>query len=331
MRQLRKPNRDQEITPELLDPIVENLRKLSNLSGRGCTVHELPNGIAIDVPKPNEPRRGRLMEPLYGCGQALAVEICVDIQGNQTDGQQFTVTDPLNKVDGELLAVPDEESYLYLPAGTCFDSHHRSDSNSWEFDAAGNCCVEVSGEESSEASKESEESEESERSEHSEESQESAESQASQESQISQASEESEGSKAAIVPAKWSPSGYAALFITEMPEVRFEDIMVVDFPPGDPEIELSDPSRLFSIDPKYLDTIVSGSAEVCGIAPDLPVAVGAKVEGADVRVRVASIESVRIVLRLTGIRKGFAGVRLPPKTRKQFLANERFIKKAYHG
>jgi len=35
------------------------------------------------------------------------------------------------------------------------------------------------------------------------------------------------------------------------------------------------------------------------------------------------------VLRLTGIRRGFAGKRFPRRTREQFLANEAFINSAY--
>ena len=66
------------------------------------------------------------------------------------------------------------------------------------------------------------------------------------------------------------------------------------------------------------------------IVPELPILVGATVEGSDVRIRVAGKEASRIVLRLTGIRKGFKGVRLPAKTREEFLKNERFIRKV-HG
>jgi len=119
------------------------------------------------------------------------------------------------------------------------------------------------------------------------------------------------------------------MFITEMPEVRFEDIMVIDWDAQNGP-ELCDPSRLFVIDPKYLDTCVDGTVQVCGIAPDMPVAVGAAVEGGNVRVRVQGSESARVVLRLTAIRKGFQGVRLPTKTRAEFVKNERFIRKV-HG
>ena len=50
MRVLRKPEFDRDITPEALAPLYDNVRKLSNLSGTGCTINELPAGISIDVP-----------------------------------------------------------------------------------------------------------------------------------------------------------------------------------------------------------------------------------------------------------------------------------------
>jgi hypothetical protein len=50
MRTLRIPTSREEITPQLLADLIANLRKVCNLSGTGCTVNELPNGISIDVP-----------------------------------------------------------------------------------------------------------------------------------------------------------------------------------------------------------------------------------------------------------------------------------------
>jgi len=40
---------------------------------------------------------------------------------------------------------------------------------------------------------------------------------------------------------------------------------------------------------------------------------------------------VNVCIRLTGIRKGFAGLRFPDRTREQFLANEKHIRSAYPG
>ena len=54
MHTLRNPISRDDITPEFLRPFIANLRKLCNLSGTGCTVNELPNGLSIDVPAPAE-------------------------------------------------------------------------------------------------------------------------------------------------------------------------------------------------------------------------------------------------------------------------------------
>jgi hypothetical protein len=64
----------------------------------------------------------------------------------------------------------------------------------------------------------------------------------------------------------------------------------------------------------------------------MPVLVGAVVEGSKVRVRIAQADphqAVQVVIRLTGIRKGFRELRFPDRTKAQFEANERFIKRAY--
>lgn len=125
-----------------------------------------------------------------------------------------------------------------------------------------------------------------------------------------------------MVPASWSKGGYTALFVEEAPEVRFDDVMTVHTGAAD---------ALFMVDPKFLEVCEPGSLEVCGTASDLPVMVGAKVEGENVRVRVKGNDEgaeVRVVIRLTGIRRGFAGLRFPDRTAEEFEANERFLKMA---
>ncbi len=127
----------------------------------------------------------------------------------------------------------------------------------------------------------------------------------------------------AIVPASWSKTGYVALFIHEMPEVRFDDVMVMTVPRE---------GQWVSVDPRFLEVCERGTIEVCGISSDKPVVVGARVHTD--RLRIAFAEqapqyAVRLVIRLTGIRRGFAGKRFPERTREQFEANERFINSAY--
>jgi hypothetical protein len=97
------------------------------------------------------------------------------------------------------------------------------------------------------------------------------------------------------------------------------------------------PDATFPIDARFGEVCELGSIEVCGCVPDLPVLIGASVEPRRpdaleaVRVRIAGAQQwpVRVVIRLTGIRKGFAGHRFPSRTRNQFEANERFIRSAY--
>ncbi len=49
MRTIRNPRTLDEITPELIGAMADNLRKATNLSGTGCTISELPAGISIQV------------------------------------------------------------------------------------------------------------------------------------------------------------------------------------------------------------------------------------------------------------------------------------------
>lgn len=87
------------------------------------------------------------------------------------------------------------------------------------------------------------------------------------------------------------------------------------------------------IDPKFVEVCEKDSIEVCAAQPDRPLMVGARVKGSHVHMTLSeeSQTPVRIVLRLTAIRRGFAGVRFPNRTREQFEANERFLQSAYPG
>jgi hypothetical protein len=128
------------------------------------------------------------------------------------------------------------------------------------------------------------------------------------------------------VPASWSPTGYTALFIHEMPEVRFDDVLTAT---------VVDDETWLPIDPRFLEVCEVGTVQVCGCVPDLPIPVGAVIENDQVRIRTSSLEShassLHVVIRLTGIRKGFGSQRFPNRTEEQFLANEAFIRSAYPG
>ena len=69
--------------------------------------------------------------------------------------------------------------------------------------------------------------------------------------------------------------------------------------------------------------------EVCGTSSDRPIAVGAKVAGSDLLITLGTARPTRVIVRLTGLRRGFANARFPDRTRAQFEANERFLRSAY--
>jgi hypothetical protein len=126
----------------------------------------------------------------------------------------------------------------------------------------------------------------------------------------------------AIVPASWTPGGYTALFTLESPEVLFEDVLLTRIPQK---------AATLKIDPRFVEVCEPRSIVVSGCVPDVPAVVGASVEGGLVRVRFAveDDQEVKLVLRLTGVRRGFAGLRFPNRSRRQFEANEAFIHRAY--
>jgi len=127
----------------------------------------------------------------------------------------------------------------------------------------------------------------------------------------------------AIVPASWTPGGYTALFIEESPEVRFDDVI---------EVTVPQEYCCIPIDPRFIEVCEKGSIRVCGCVPDKPVLVGASVEDGSIAVQFDKRRpktQVRLVLRITGIRRGFAGMRFPSRSRRQFVANEKFINSAY--
>lgn len=127
----------------------------------------------------------------------------------------------------------------------------------------------------------------------------------------------------AIVPVSFSKTGYAALFIHEMPEVRFDDILVAHVKQRESRV---------NIDPRFIEVCDEGTIEVVSLVCDKPVVAGARVEGPEVVItfdKKNARNDVRVTMRLSGIRRGFVGKRFPARTRRQFLANERFINSAY--
>lgn len=128
----------------------------------------------------------------------------------------------------------------------------------------------------------------------------------------------------AIVPASWTPGGYAALFVEESPEVVFHDTML---------ITMTGSETTIAIDPHFVEVCEPGTIRVSGAVPDEPVMVGAKtINGNTVRIKLGhACDGLQLVVTLTAIRKGFMGKRFPSRTFEQFQSNERFIQSAYPG
>jgi hypothetical protein len=130
------------------------------------------------------------------------------------------------------------------------------------------------------------------------------------------------GKSTAIVPASWTKTGFTALFVEESPEVNFNDRLI---------IIVRQAETLVPIDPHLIEVCAKDSIE-CLCQSDEAVCVGAIVVDGHVRLRVpaASTENpIRVVIRLLGIRRGFADLRFPDRTREQFESNERFLQSAY--
>ena len=271
-------------------------------------------------------QRFKLRDNLFECDSAEA-----QIMGRTgylyttlADYEPDVVSDTLGAVAQSPLAIRDSQTgKLYIPAGKCLNARYaHGPGDFWEAIDFSECtCSQSSSPSSGSSSGPSSGSGSSSVSESG--------SQSGSQPSGSQGSGGSDGSgsdkSTAIVPASWSPTGYTALFIAESPEVRFDDVMVV---------KLGKPNTYIPIDPKFLEVCEAGSVQVCGCTPDIPVLIGAVVEGGKVHVRIAQSDPnriVQVVIRLTGIRKGFHGRRFPDRTRAQFEANERFIRSAYPG
>ena len=272
---------------------------------------------------PDDIQRFALLSPLSRCGSATAARI------TYLDGRWCTSDCPFTVYDSIGLST-------LAPEGTFGWAKWMPDSGQWEVIQLGDGCCEPESSSSTSSSTSSESSAPSSESQSSEslssESQ-SSESQSSEslssesqssESQPSESSWSGSDKSTAIIPASWASTGYTALFIHEMPEVRFDDVIIATVPQSD--------ASQVQIDSRFVEACEPGSLEVCGIAPDKPISVGASVHGDRIWIRCAPPEpgeSVRLVLRVTGIRRGFAGKRFPLRTREQFEANERFINSAY--
>ena len=136
------------------------------------------------------------------------------------------------------------------------------------------------------------------------------------------------------VPQWFHCTGYAALFIMESPEVRFEDFT---------QVEITGEITKLPVDPKYVVVCEPGTLNVRSVQGRRPVAYGAWV-GHDGYLYVDSglnwEERRGIVnISITGIRRGFAkssnpgdsfyDPRFPARTADNFFDNEAYLNQAY--
>lgn len=131
--------------------------------------------------------------------------------------------------------------------------------------------------------------------------------------------------KTAIVPCRLrrGPTKYIGLFCTEMPDARFEDIVIVKV--GRRRQVRRQLNAMFSrvCEPR--------SIVISSLVPSHPATVGARLERGQIVVECSTRpdRSLTVTLRLTGIRRGFKDRRFQQFTRDQMLANNRFYAKAH--
>lgn len=140
-------------------------------------------------------------------------------------------------------------------------------------------------------------------------------------SDSSSSSSSSSSKSTAIVPCSWNDTGFTALFIAEMPEVRFDD-----------HFEISPKQRVSRtpIDPKFIEVCEADTIRVVSAIGSNGVVKYARVEDGHVVLGLPFFaRPSKVCVRLSGIRHGFRNMRFPDRTKNQFEHNERFINSAY--
>ncbi len=143
--------------------------------------------------------------------------------------------------------------------------------------------------------------------------------------QGSQGAQGFQGAKPAIVPIQtFLGEEYVELLCVEMPEVYFEDIMVLKAGnQGAQSIVVE-----VSMDKTFVQVCEPGTIKVTGAMPSVPALVGAKVQGPAVvlamRGEDLAEQEVDVVVRLSGIRAGMVGRRFAKRTYDQMVKNNRF-------
>ena len=135
----------------------------------------------------------------------------------------------------------------------------------------------------------------------------------------------------AIVPAPWlGTDRFVMLYCLEAPEVRFDDTA---------ELHMSHSKQTFMVDHRYVKVCEPGTLRVCSGIDSFgrPARVLMRTEGAMHYITVGlcwasrmerSLKPKKVLVRFTGIRKGFLGVRFEECSRADYEQNELFLKMA---
>lgn len=111
---------------------------------------------------------------------------------------------------------------------------------------------------------------------------------------------------------------YVELICVEMPEVRFEDIVVFNLGRGTMTASKS-------IDQTFLQVCEHDSIKPVGVVPSRPVKFGAYVKGGKVFVEVDDAsEAVEVVVKISGLRVGMGDRRFASHTREEMVKNNAF-------
>jgi hypothetical protein len=133
------------------------------------------------------------------------------------------------------------------------------------------------------------------------------------------------GPKNAILPVyDGSYEKYIELACMEMPEVRFEDLIVVNIGREGKNNVLS----VFNIDENFIKVCEYDSIQVVSAMPSRPILIGAEVSNNKIYVRAKDDclvdEIVSVNIRLSGIRIGNAGRRFAEHTYENMIKNNTF-------
>jgi hypothetical protein len=110
-------------------------------TGEGASIVMPPGRPSQPIPVAEPIVRAKLTEDLYPCSVAAAVLLYVDSNGKLQEGDDITVTDTLAAVGNMLLAQPDADGNLRIPASTCLYVYYFDDEGSYEpVGEVGQCC-----------------------------------------------------------------------------------------------------------------------------------------------------------------------------------------------